>query len=182
MGIKEALTNATASSRDSIASKVSGASSKLRQDAKRAQSAAAKKRAELTRKSRRDVRRAEQLARRQAAKERRGEGVVAALGEAGRGIEPGGLDSQEQAMFARAQDSAMMGAPIADATLQPLSAPEQTDAVAGGRSSTDSAVDSMVMSGADDGEGVDSLVIGGDRGDQDDIGFFDIGDGDGGLI
>lgn len=63
-------------------------------------------------------------------------------------------------MFARAEDAAMAGPPV-DASLEPLSAPEQMDAFVMGGSGGAPRVDELAMMGGGprDGPGVDELAM-----------------------
>jgi hypothetical protein len=91
--------------------------------------------------------------------------------------ESSNLTRDEEVMFLRAENSAMMGPPVQDAMLAPLSAPEQTQALAGGDNRQEMAVDSFVPAGVADEEGVDDLAMFGGETDEDtgldvESGFF----------
>lgn len=82
----------------------------------------------------------------------------------------GGQSSRTREMFDEAADATEMGAPI-DATLDPLTAPEETDRLARGETdmgSSSPTLDSMAYAGSmDDGGDMESFVLGGTSGKDD---------------
>lgn len=176
---------------------------KARQDVKRAPGAVQGATQSVATKAKRDANRAELAARRKATDLRSGSdesrGIGGRLADAGQALATGGpsgtgsaLAADERRMVAGAEESAMMGAPIQDATLAPLSAPQQTEFLT--HSGRGMAVDSLVVGGSGDGrdsepEPMFQFGQGGDRDGGDDLTFDDavlFGDdrdeGPGGLL
>lgn len=159
MGIKETLTETTTKASSKLSRKIGQTADSVQ----RGGSTASAKGARLAKLAKRDARRAEQAARRQADRELRGQGIAAKVNAAGSEISDNSLTAEEEEMFLRAEGSARMGAPIQDAKLAPLDAPQETAALAGGAGEMTA----------------DSLLVG-NSGD-DDGGFFQTGDDDGGF-
>jgi hypothetical protein len=194
--------------REKASRKTGSVTSKAGNDLSRASEAATRKKRELAKRAQQDVNRAELAARRKATDLRQGSsesrGIGGRLADAGQSLATGGpdgagsaLSTEERRMVAGAEQSAMMGAPIQDATLAPLSAPQQTEFLT--HSGRGMAVDSLVVGGSGDGrdsepepmfqfgQGGDDPDGGRDGGDDltfDDAVLFggDSDDGPGGLL
>jgi len=133
---------------------------KARQDIRRAPGAAAQAKETVKTKAKRDVNRAELAARQKATDlryNRESGGIGGRLADAGEALATGGpgvdgaLTTEERRMVAGAEETAMMGAPIADATLEPLSAPQQTEFLTHSGGLDQMAVDSLLFASPDGG-------------------------------
>jgi len=166
MGIRERLRGSDDPT--ALGRKLKDLRRKAKRDARASGRAGRSKAAELKRRARQDLKRADQKVTRESVgqglktiggrlSERAGELEVDGMSDTGR------LEPRERQMFAGAEEAAMAGPPVQDATLEPVSAPEQTGVLFGGEG--DMAVDSLVM-GSSSERGVDDLLTSGQSEDE----------------